>query len=120
MLDRSCREEEVVAELQDPLLEGDLGPDQLQVVPGIEPLGGAHVRGRRCHPEEVAVRVHGLAALEPEGVEGDHQDVVDEVRDVLAVLEALQVEVQQGARARPGLVHWRDDHRPVLHGHLRQ
>ena len=92
MIDLSCREEEVVAELEDALLEGELGPDQLQVVPGHEPLGGAHVRRRRClHPEEVAVRVHGLAALEPAGVEGDHEEVVEEVRDVHAVPEALEV-----------------------------
>ena len=40
------------------------------------------------------VRVHGLAAVEPAGVEGDNE----EVRGVLAVLEAVEVEVgQQGA-----------------------
>ena len=45
------------------------------------------------------MRVHGLAAVEPEGVEGDHENVVEEVRDVLAVLEAFEVEVEPGARA---------------------
>ena len=92
MLDRSCREEEVVAELEDALLEGELGPDQLQVVRAHERLGGAHVHGRGV--EEVAVGVHGLAALEPAGVEGDHEEVVEKVRDVLAVPEALEVEVE--------------------------
>ena len=43
------------------------------------------------------VRVHGLAAVEPTGVEGDNEEVVEEVRGVLAVLEAVEVEVQQGA-----------------------
>jgi hypothetical protein len=35
------------------------------------------------------VRVHGLAAVETMGVEGDHEEVVEEVRGVLAVLEAM-------------------------------
>jgi hypothetical protein len=71
--DHFHREEEAVAELQDGLLESELGPDQLQVILGHEPLGRAQVL-RGFQLEEVAVRVLGLAVVEPGGVEGDHED----------------------------------------------
>jgi hypothetical protein len=35
-------------------------------------------------------------------------------------VEAVTEEVEEGARRRPRVVHRRDDHRLVLHGHLRQ
>jgi hypothetical protein len=66
------------------------------------------------------VWVLGLAVVEPGGVEGDHEDVVEELRCVLAVLEALEVEVEQGVGPSSCFVHRCDYHGPVLHGHFRE
>ena len=116
---RRYREEEVVAELEDPLLQPDLAPDQVDVVLAHEHLlAGEVARGGRG--EEVAVRVHGAAVLQRAAVEGHHQEVVHEVRDPLAAAEALQEQIQQRVLRRPRLVHRRHDHRPVLVRHRAQ
>ena len=73
------REEVVVAELEHALLERELGPDELQVALAEEAVGGADVGGPDL--EEVAVRVHGPAAVEPAGVDGDDEGVVEQVLD---------------------------------------
>ena len=66
------------------------------------------------------MRVHGLAPVEPAGVDGDDEDVVEEVLRALAVPEALAVDVEQRAGLRPCFVRKREDHRPVLHGDSRE
>jgi len=72
--------------------------------------GGAAVR-----PEEVAVAVHGPAGLQRAGVDGHDEEVVQQPRRALAEPEALEEEVQEGARRRVRLVDGRHDHRVVLH-----
>ena len=65
--------------------------------------------------EEVAVAVHGLAALVRGRVHGhDHQVLQQPRHAALPGAEALEEEVQQGARARPRRVDLRHDHRPIL------
>jgi len=87
------REEEVVAELEDALLQGELGPDELNIGLGHVVVGGAEVHG--LHLQEVAVWVHGLAVAERLGVDGDDEDVVQEVADPFTDLEALAEEAEQ-------------------------
>lgn len=111
-------EEVVEAELQDALLQRELGPDELEVSLGEEAVGAADVG--RLDLEEVAVRMHGAAVVEGGGVDGDDEGVVEQVGDALAAAEALAEQLQQRPGPRPRLVHRRDDHRPVLRCHLRK
>ena len=109
-------EEEMVAELEDALLQGELGPDELNVRLGHVVVGGAEVHG--LHLPEVAV--HGLAVAERLGVDGDDEDIVQEVADPFTDLEALAEEAEQRVWTRERFVHRRDDHRPVVGGYLGQ
>jgi len=112
------REEEVVAELEDALLQRELGPDELNVGLGHVVVGGAEVHG--LHLQEVAVWVHGLAVAERLGVDGDDEDIVQEVADPFTDLEALAEEAEKRVGTRERFVHRRDDHRPVVGGYLGQ
>jgi hypothetical protein len=112
------REEEVVAELQDALQQGELGPDEFNVGLAHVVVGGAEVYG--LHLQEVAVWVHGPAVAERLGVDGDDEDVVQEVADPFTGLETLAEEAQQRVGTRERFVHQRDDHCPVVGGHLGQ
>ena len=100
------------------MLEGELGPDELDVGLAHEVVGRAEVHG--VHLEVVAVRVHSAAVVERGGVDGDDEDVVEEVGDLLAGGEALAEEDEEGVWPRERLVHRRDDHRPVVGCHLGQ
>ena len=114
------REEEVVAELEHRLLEAVASPHHLEVVLAHEHLLGSVVDAIGG-AEEVAVAVDGLAALVGGGVHGDDDEVVQEARHAaLPGAEALEEEVEQGARARPRRVDLRHDHRPVLGRRARQ
>lgn len=86
-------EEEVVAEFKDAPLERELGPDEIEILFGHELCSrGEIIVGR---PKEIAVGVHNIAMAEAGRVEGDNEDVVEEVFRVLTVLEALTVEIQR-------------------------
>uniref|UniRef100_A0A8R7VJ69 Uncharacterized protein n=1 Tax=Triticum urartu TaxID=4572 RepID=A0A8R7VJ69_TRIUA len=115
--DVHVREQEAVAELEHALLELQLGPHQLHVRVAHEVARGAQVHGRLRRRDEIAEPVHGPAVAVGHGVHGDDEEVVQEVVDLLAGEEALTEEAQKGARPREGLVHRRDDHRPVVRGH---
>uniref|UniRef100_A0A804M7E5 Uncharacterized protein n=1 Tax=Zea mays TaxID=4577 RepID=A0A804M7E5_MAIZE len=106
-------EEEAVAEAEHAALQPELAPDELQVVPGQEGLGGREVdaAGRGV---EVAVRVERAAPGHGGGVHGHDEQVAQQGRRAVAHAEALQEQVQQRAGRRPRLVDARDDHRPVV------
>ena len=93
-------EEEMVAELEDALLQRELGPDELHVGLAQEAVLGAQVRGG-LHLEEVAVWVHGLAVDERHGVDGDDKDMVKQVFGSLAGPKALAEQAEQRVRPRP-------------------
>jgi hypothetical protein len=115
---RTYREEEVEPELEDGLLEPVAGPHHLEVVLGHVVLLGAEVAAVR--PEEVAVAVHRPASLVRGGVDGHDEEVVQQRRRALAETEALEEEVQEGARRRVRLVDGRHDDRLVLHRRVLQ
>lgn len=111
-------EEIVVAKLEDTLRDSELGPDELEVAFGHEAVGGADIG--RGDLVEVAMWVHSLAMGQGVWVDSDNESVIEEVRYALAVLEAREEEVKEGAWPRPRLVHWCDDHRPVIGRYLGQ